>query len=489
MTLPAPTPLTEISGIVSQARAAFESGRTRPLAWRAGILGKLRSALRERADELVEAAVADFGKPVFEAWATEIGYTIAELDHVHARMATWARRRRVPTPLIFQPGSSHVVAEPLGLTCVISTWNYPVQLLVMPMIAAISAGNAVIGKPSELTPNTSAALARLFGELGDPAVALVQGGSVEGAELLTHRFDHILYTGSVAVARTVLRAAAEHLTPVTLELGGKSPAIVSRHADISMAARRIAWGKFFNAGQTCIAPDYVLVENAVHDDLVDALRASIRQFFGDNPQASPDLARIVSEHHFHRLGKLLHDGTAVAGGITDAATLYVAPTILTGVTHDDPVMQEEIFGPILPVLPVSSLPAAADIVRARDKPLALYIFSRRKREAADIIRRVTSGGVCVNGTLLHVGNPYLPFGGVGQSGMGHYHGKYGFDAFSHLRAVYTRSGRIDPAATYPPYTAAKEQLLRLSFAFPDPRNVAARLRHRMRPARPTPHDR
>jgi aldehyde dehydrogenase (NAD+) len=475
-----PSTPAEISGIVARARAAFESGRTRPVAWRAATLRNLRAALRRRAGELVEAVAADFGKPAFEAWATEIGYTIAELDHVSARFARWARARRVPTPLLFQPGSSRVIAEPLGLTCVISTWNYPVQLLVMPMIAAIAAGNAVIGKPSELTPVTSAVLGALFGELDDPAVALVQGGSIEGAELLTHRFDHILYTGSGAVARTVMRAAAEHLTPVTLELGGKSPAIVTRHADVSLAARRIAWGKFFNAGQTCIAPDYVLVERAVHDDLVAALRECIGEFFGDDPEASPDLARIVSEHHFRRLGKLLDSGTIAAGGTTDAATLYVAPTILTDVRHDDPVMQEEIFGPILPVLPVSSLRAAIDIVRARDKPLALYVFSRHKRETTSLLQQVSSGGVCVNSTLLHVGNPYLPFGGVGQSGVGRYHGRYGFDTFSHLRGVYTRSTKIELAASYPPYTAAKQQLLRLGFALPEPRNVAAGLRSRIR---------
>lgn len=483
MALMAATPLAEIGAVVASARAGFESGRTRPLAWRERVLARLGQLLRERADDLVRAVAADFGKPPFEAWSTEICYTLAELDHIRTRYARWAQPRRVPTPLIFWPGSSRVVAEPLGVTCVIAPWNYPVQLLVMPMIAAIAAGNAVIGKPSELTPCTSGVLGDLFRALDDPAVAVVQGGAAEGSELLRHRFDHILFTGSSAAGRMVMHAAAEHLTPVTLELGGKCPAIVSRHASAVVTARRIAWGKFFNAGQTCIAPDYVLVERPAHDRLVAALRACIKEFYGACAMPGPDLARVVSEHHFRRLEKLLHSGTVAAGGATDVGSRYIEPTILTDVAPDDPVMQEEVFGPILPVIAVGSLRDAAEFVRRRDKPLALYVFTERADERREIVRRVDSGGVCLNAALIHVGNPYLPFGGVGESGVGRYHGRFGFEAFSHLRAVYSRPSRFDISVAYPPYTTAKERILRLGFALPEPRNIAAGLHKHIRYSR------
>jgi aldehyde dehydrogenase (NAD+) len=337
-----------------------------------------------------------------------------------------------------------------------------------------------VAKPSELAPATAAELVSLIDALQEPAVAVVQGGVAETTELLAQRFDHILYTGNSRVARIVMRAAAEHLTPVTLELGGKSPAIVSRNANVDVAARRIAWGKFVNAGQTCIAPDYVLVERPVHDQLVAAIGRHIETFYGADPQASADYARIVNEPHFHRLEKLLHDGTTAHGGTADADTRYIAPTVLTGITRDDPVMAEEIFGPILPVIAVDSVDDAIAFVNegsARgDKPLALYTFSEDGDENDRVLADATSGGACVNGTLLHISNPHLPFGGVGESGMGAYHGKFGFDTFSHRRSVHTRSTKLDPALMYPPYTAKKEKLLRKGMTMPDPRDVVAKTR-------------
>jgi aldehyde dehydrogenase (NAD+) len=474
------TPLDRIAPTVAAARAAFDAGTTRPYAWRLATLQRIKALLVEYEREILDALAADFGKPRFEAWATEVGFSISEIDHTLANLAAWMKPERVATPVTFKPGSSRVVAEPVGVACVIAPWNYPLQLLVLPMAAAIAAGNAVVGKPSELAPATDAVIARLVADLGDPAVALVQGGVAETTELLAQRFDHILYTGNSRVARIVMRAAAEHLTPVTLELGGKSPAIVSRHADIEVAARRIAWGKFVNAGQTCIAPDYVLVEAPVHDQFVAALGRVVTEFYGTDPQASPDLARIVNEPHFHRLEKLLHDGTVAVGGQTDADTRYIAPTVLTGITRDDPVMGEEIFGPILPVLAVDSLDDAVAFVNAGDKPLALYTFSDDDGENDAVLARATSGGACVNGTLMHISNPHLPFGGVGESGMGAYHGKFGFDTFSHRRGVHTRSTRLDPAMMYPPYTAKKEKLIRRGFGLPDPRDVVARVRGAIR---------
>ena len=366
----------------------------------------------------------------------------------------------------------------------IAPWNYPVQLLLSPIVAAVAAGNAVVAKPSELAPHASAALAALIADIGDPAIAVVEGGVAETTELLAQRFDHILYTGNGRVARVVMRAAAEHLTPVTLELGGKSPAIVSRNANIEVAARRIAWGKYLNAGQTCIAPDYVLVEETVHDQFVAALGTSITEFYGDDPQQSPDYTRIVNSPHFHRLEKLLDSGTVAVGGTTDADTRYIAPTVLTGVSADEPVMGEEIFGPILPVLKVQSLDDAVAFVNGRSadggKPLALYSFSESDSENDLVIGSVTSGGACVNGTLLHISNPNLPFGGVGESGMGAYHGKFGFDAFSHRRGVHTRSTKLDPSMMYPPYTAKKRKLVRKGLLMSDPRDMFSKLRNKFR---------
>jgi aldehyde dehydrogenase (NAD+) len=478
------TPLDDIAAKVNSARGAFDAGVTRSVAWRRAKLERLRDLIEERESRLLDALAADFGKPRFEAWTTELGFTIADINHTLAHLSKWMQPDKVGTPIAFKPGSSYVVPEPVGVACVIAPWNYPVQLLLLPMVAAISAGNAVVAKPSELAPATAAELVALIDAIDDPAIAAVQGGVAESTELLAQRFDHILYTGNSRVARIVMRAAADHLTPVTLELGGKSPAIVSRHANVDVAARRIAWGKFMNAGQTCIAPDYVVVERSVHDQLVAALGKHITEFYGSDPQASADYARIVNEPHFHRLEKMLHSGTIAHGGVTDADTRYIAPTVVTGVTRDDPVMGEEIFGPILPVIAVDSLDDAIAFVNRLsangEKPLALYTFSERDADNDQVLEAATSGGVCVNGTLLHISNPNLPFGGVGESGMGAYHGKFGFDTFSHHRAVHTRTTKIDPSLLYPPYTAGKQKLVRKAMVMPDPRDIAARLRGALR---------
>ncbi|MFZ4719073.1 MAG: aldehyde dehydrogenase family protein [Ilumatobacteraceae bacterium] len=474
------TPIDDIAPKVAAARSAFEQGATKPAVWRVATLERLRSLLVEREGRLLDALAADFGKPRAEAWATEIGFTISDINHTLAHLPRWMKSRRVGTPVAFQPGSSHIVPEPVGVACVIAPWNYPVQLLLVPMVAAIAAGNAVVAKPSELAPHAAAELVDLIEAIGDPAVVAVQGGVAETTELLAQRFDHILYTGNSRVARIVMRAAAEHLTPVTLELGGKSPAIVSRNANIDVAGRRIAWGKFVNAGQTCIAPDYVLVERSVHDQLVAAIGKAVESFYGSDVQASADYTRIVNDPHFHRIEKMLHCGTVAVGGESDPDTRYIAPTVLTGITKDDPVMAEEIFGPVLPVIAVDSLDDAISFVNEGsaqgDKPLALYSFSESDDENDKVIGACTSGGACVNGTLLHISNPNLPFGGVGESGMGAYHGKFGFDTFSHQRSVHSRSTKLDPALMYPPYTEKKEKILRKGMTMPDPRDAAAKAR-------------
>jgi aldehyde dehydrogenase (NAD+) len=346
---------------------------------------------------------------------------------------------------------------------VIAPWNYPIQLLVEPMAAALAAGNCVVAKPSELSPACSAALARLIPRYVDTdAVVVVEGGVPESTALLEQRWDHICFTGSTAVGRVVAQAAAKHLTPTLLELGGKSPTYVHASADLDVAARRIVWGKFLNVGQTCIAPDYVLADRQVRDELVDKLVTTVHDFYGADPKASASLGRIVSDRHLQRLQGLLDQGagTVATGGQVDAATRYVAPTITVDPPLESPVMQEEIFGPILPVLAVDGLDEAKAFITSRPKPLALYVFAKDDDVVSSVVDDVSSGGVCVNQTLMHLLPPDLPFGGVGDSGMGAYHGKAGFDAFSHHKSVLNKPTKPDLKLLYPPYKRLAERLVR-----------------------------
>jgi aldehyde dehydrogenase (NAD+) len=458
---PPATPDLDAPELVARLRAAFDAGRTRPLDWRRAQLKAMRKMLTERESELQDALRADLGKPPLEAYGTDIGYTINEIDLALKHLRSWTRPRRVPTPLATKPATGRVVPEPLGVVLVIAPWNYPVQLALAPMIGAIAAGNAVVLKPSEVSAHTSNALAHLLPEYLDrDAIAVVEGGVEETKALLAEHFDHIFYTGNGKVGRVVMEAASRHLTPVTLELGGKSPAIVDDSADLEVAARRIAWGKFLNAGQTCIAPDYVLVARGKQDHFIELVRRSIFDFYGNEPKESPDYARVVDDKHFKRLTGLLESGEPVVGGDHDEATRYLAPTVLRGVPPDSPVMEDEIFGPILPVLPVDSVDEAIAFVNERDKPLALYVFAKDKGVTDQVLERTSSGGVCINATLFHVAAPALPFGGVGESGMGSYHGKRSFETFSHLKAVMKKANKPDPDLAYPPYTEKKDKLVR-----------------------------
>lgn len=453
--------------MVARLRATFDAGVTRPLGWRREQLQALRGLLVADKAELLAALAADLGKPAIEGLMTDLSFVRAEVDVLLAGLDEWSRPERVRVPLVQRPARAQVVREPLGVALVIAPWNYPVHLLLAPMAAALAAGNCVAGKPSEIAPATAAALGRLVPRhLDQRAVAIVEGGVPEARSLLAERFDHIFYTGNGRVGREVMEAAARHLTPVTLELGGKSPALVDRDADLAVAARRIAWGKFINAGQTCVAPDYVLVHRAVEDQLVDGIARAVRRFYGDDPASSPDYARIVSDRHFRRLTGLLEGSGAgsrasvAVGGQADPATRYLAPTVLRDVGAGDPVMEEEVFGPILPVLAVQDMDEAAAFVRARPKPLALYVFSGSEATALKVVEGTSSGGVCVNGTVLHLAVHGLPFGGVGESGMGAYHGRHGFETFSHRRAVLTKPTRPDLPLAYPPYTRLRQWLLR-----------------------------
>jgi aldehyde dehydrogenase (NAD+) len=377
------------------------------------------------------------------------------------KLAKWTRPERVATPIHLRPARSRIVREPLGVVLIIGPWNYPVQLLLGPLVGAIAAGNCAVLKPSEIAAHTSGVLAKLVRRYLDPeCFAVFEGGVPETQAILAERFDHVFYTGNGSVAREVMAAAARHLTPVTLELGGKSPCIVDRDADLEVAARRIAWGKFMNAGQTCIAPDYVLVHQAREADLIDALRRTLREFYGEDPGRSPDFARIPNLRHHRRLAALLKDGDVVVGGQTDETDAYIAPTVMRNPRPDSPLMTDEIFGPILPVLAVPDVAAAIDFVNRRPKPLALYLFSNDAKAEEQVISTTSSGGVCVNATLWHIANPQLPFGGVGPSGMGAYHGRATFEIFSHHKSVLTRGTRFDPRLMYPPYTKWKAALLK-----------------------------
>jgi aldehyde dehydrogenase (NAD+) len=452
--------------IVTRLRQGYESGLTRPLDWRRAQLRQLQRMLAEREAEWLAALAADLHKPAIEGWATDIGAINAEIEALHDNLGRWARDRPVPVPVRLGVGKARVVPEPLGVVLVIAPWNYPIHLLVLPMAFALAAGNAVVGKPSELAPATAALMAELVPRyLDERAVAIFEGGPEETTALLAERWDHILYTGNGRVGRIVMEAAARHLTPVTLELGGKNPAIVDRDADLDTAARRIAWGKFLNAGQTCLAPDYILVHQEVEEQFLTKLTHVVEEFYGPDPRQSPDYGRIVNPRHRQRLTSLL-DGIdparIVIGGQedTDADDRYLAPTIVRDANWGEALMADEIFGPILAVLAVPDLDAAIDIVNAHPKPLALYVFTQRPGAAERVVARTSSGGVCVNGTILQIATPGLPFGGVGASGMGAYHGRAGFDTFSHAKSVLHRPERGELPLMYPPYTRAKRWVLR-----------------------------
>ena len=452
--------------LLSGLRATFESGRTRPMAWRRRQLEGLLRMLDECESEFIEALSHDLGRPVLEALGSDIGHSRLDIRYTLKHFEHWARTKKVKPGLLSLPATAEIISEPLGVALIISPWNYPVQLLVEPMAAALAAGNCVVAKPSEHSPATTAVLAhRLPQYLDNEAVVVVEGAVPETTRLLEQRFDHIFFTGSTSVGKVVMAAAAKHLTPVTLELGGKSPAIVAADADLTVSARRIAFGRLMNAGQTCIAPDYVLVDESVKDRFVDEITSVIRGFYGDNPRSSPDLARIVDVRHHARLTGLIASsgGTIACGGEGDEASRYLAPTVIVDPDLDAPIMNEEIFGPVLPVVSVASVDEAISFVTARPKPLALYVFSESSELVDRVLARTSSGGVAVNHALVHILPETLPFGGVGASGMGAYHGRVGFDAFSHRKSVLRKSVKPDPSLLYPPYSTLKERVIRRVF--------------------------
>jgi aldehyde dehydrogenase (NAD+) len=461
----APTPARESAGdVAKRLRATFDEGRTRPVEWRKAQLRALRRLLLEGEDELLAALARDLGKSAIEGFLTEVAFVRAELDYTLDHLDRWLRPARVAIPPKQLPGKARIHRDPLGVVLIIGPWNYPVQLVLAPLVGALAAGNAAVIKPSEIAEHSSHALARLVPQYLDAdAVAVYEGGVDETTALLAEQWDHLFYTGNGTVARVVMAAAAKHLTPVTLELGGKSPTIVDRSADLDVAARRIAWGKYTNAGQTCVAPDYVLVDRQVEGPLAARLRDTVLKFYGDDPRTSGDYGRIVNDRHFARVTRLLDDeaaGEVVYGGQRDAAQRYLAPTALRGTDPAAPVMQEEIFGPVLPMIAVDDLDAAIEFVNHRDKPLALYVFAEDHRAVDRVVHETSSGGMCVNHTVFHLAVPGLPFGGVGPSGMGAYHGRATFETFTHEKSVLTKPTGLDPSIAYPPYRGLKAKLLR-----------------------------
>ncbi|PKO15940.1 MAG: aldehyde dehydrogenase family protein [Chloroflexi bacterium HGW-Chloroflexi-10] len=453
---------SDIVSLMKEQTSFFRSGKTLEIDFRKEMLRRLLERIREFTPQLLQALKDDLAKSETEAYGGEIGFVIEEIEYTLRHLPGWTSPQRIRTPLLHFWGSSRIYSEPYGRVLIIAPWNYPFQLLFSPLVGALAAGNCIILKPSELAPHTAAVMEELVNAWFDPGlVCVVNGGAETAKALLAEAFDKIFFTGSPRVGKLVMQAAAEHLTPVTLELGGKSPAIVEASADLPVAARRILWGKFFNAGQTCVAPDYVLVQNSVKGRFLALMQETLRLFYGDNPQSSPDYARMINDIHFQRLVGLIDPDKVYYGGQADAAERYIAPTLLENVTLEDAVMGEEIFGPILPVLGFDTLEEAMAIIAQRPNPLALYLFTRDQQVEKRVLREVPFGGGCINDTLSQVFNEEMPFGGRGSSGMGAYHGHYSFEAFSHAKGVVRRANWPDIPIRYAPYRISLPWLKRL----------------------------
>lgn len=454
-------PRVEAVTAVTRLRQTFDAGTTRPLAWRRDQLTGLIRMLAEREADFTDALHFDLGKSRLEGLVSELSLVRAEAEYALRHLTEWANAERVSVPAGLLPATARRQAQPLGVVLIIGPWNYPVQLLLSPLVGALAAGNCAVLKPSELAPATSAVIARLLPIYCDgTAVEVVEGGPQVSTELLTCKYDSIFFTGGARVGKVVAHAAAEQLTPVTLELGGKSPAVVMG-GNLRAVARRLIFGKFLNAGQTCVAPDYVLVTAGLESQLLHHLKQALAEFYGRDPRRSTDYGRIINESHFDRLVELLGSGTVYSGGTHDRATRYLEPTLLTAVRPDSPVMQEEIFGPILPVLTVSGMDEAVNFINSRPSPLAAYLFSIEGAVREDFEARVRAGAIGHNACNLHLTVPGLPFGGVGDSGTGAYHGRYSFEAFSQLRGVLSKGTGIDTLRlAYPPHTGVKRWLLR-----------------------------
>ena len=447
---------------IAKQRIYFDKGQTKELEFRLGQLMVLRQAIMDYEKQILTALKKDLNKSPFEAYSTEIGIVLDEITYVIKHLPKWAKRKCVKTSIAQFLSVGYTYSEPYGVTLIISPWNYPFQLAMAPLIGAIAAGNCSIIKPSEFSVYTSQVIENLIREnFAEDYISVITGGQETSESLLREKFDYIFFTGSVQVGKVVMEAASKHLTPVTLELGGKSPCIVDETANINLAAKRIVWGKFLNAGQTCVAPDYVLVHSSVKDELVAKMKKYIIKFYGMDPSRNPKYPKIINQKHFKRQISLLKDGHIIFGGQCRPETKQISPTIMDQVTWDSKIMQEEIFGPLLPILTFNHLGEAITAVNKRPKPLALYYFSKDKMRQRNIIQNISFGGGCINDTIVHLATPYMPFGGVGESGMGSYHGKGSFDTFSHQKSILKKSNLLDIPLRYPPFKDSLELLKKI----------------------------
>lgn len=446
---------------IQQQKGIVGTGSTQSLAFRLEQLHKLKTAIRQHEPEIVEALHRDLRKSEFESYTTEIGYMYDSIGYMMKKLKRWMKPKRVRTPIMHFGSKSVVYSEPYGSALIIGPFNYPFMLVMEPLVGAIAAGNCAVVKPSEFTPHVSSVIAKLIrGHFDEQYIRVVEGGKETTSTLIHAPFDVIFFTGSTQVGKIVMKAAADNLVPVILELGGKSPCIVDKEANLDLAAKRIVWGKFLNTGQTCVAPDYILAHREIKPALIAKIKEHMTAFYGVKPQQSPDFGRIVNDRHWERLTGLLEPSKVVVGGGSDRGDLYLEPTLMDGVTWDDKVMEEEIFGPILPVLEYNDLDQVIASVNSRPKPLALYLFTNNKECERRVMKSVSFGGGCVNDTLLHLVTPYLPFGGVGHSGMGSYHGRYSFEAFSHRKSVLIKSTKLNPGFIFPPYTEKKLRMIK-----------------------------
>ena len=456
--------MIDIKNIVTIQRNFFLKGNTLSVDFRLTQLNKLKLILKNNESMILDALHNDLRKSNFEGYETEFGIVLEELNYTIKHLKTWMQATKVKTQMAQFPAKCFTYPEPYGVTLIISPWNYPFQLSMAPLIGAIAAGNTVVLKPSNKSSNTSKVLTKLLEEnFPKELISVVNGGRAANTSLLDQKFDYIFFTGSVPVGKIVMEAASKNLTPVTLELGGKSPCIVDETADLKLTAKRIVWGKFLNAGQTCVAPDYLYVHKSVKNELIKHLKRYIVKFYGKNPKESNDYPRIIDGKAFERLIDYLNCGKIAIGGDIDQDELYIEPTILDNITFEDEVMKDEIFGPILPVLEFESLTEVIDTINERPKPLALYFFSNNEKNISRILQRTTSGGACINETIIHVASLYLPFGGVGESGMGKYHGASSFETFSHIKSVVKKDFSMDVPLRYPPFSSSKLSKLKKIF--------------------------
>jgi aldehyde dehydrogenase (NAD+) len=444
--------MNDYHAVFAHQQEVFHSGITRPIEFRIEQLSTLKKLLKNHEEELIEAVYKDFQKPPFETFGTEIGLIINEINFALKHIEQWVKPTSVPTSLVNFPSQNYILKEPYGTVLIIAPWNYPVQLCLLPLVGALAAGNTAFIKPSELTPHTSATLKRLLDEYFEPGIVhTVLGGVEKSNALLELDVNYIFFTGSTRVGKIIMQKAAGRLIPVTLELGGKSPCIVDETAQLDISAKRIVWGKFVNAGQTCVAPDYLLVQDHVRDEFLLHLKEAVESLYGSSPSESPDYSRIINAEHFNRLNRLLNKGQTVCGGHVDSETNFISPTILSDITWNDEIMQDEIFGPILPVLTYTDASDAIQQVLKKPRPLALYVFTSSSSFEKKITEQIPFGGGAINDTIAQLGNHHLSFGGVGASGFGSYHGKASFDSFSHQKSIMKKNFLVDIPLRYAPY--------------------------------------